>query len=885
MLFDSPQFSIRFQEGYKRKSLFPIRLGVPFNRGTSVASCKNLQVFSRGDIALKSVVTPIALWDDGTVKWARVELLVDSLSEAPLFLKQDVNWNSCGKISLELDSTISRFIRVDRGQLVFPRGVRSDLTFNLDGDSSSDLAVTVEISGAWGSTLVNLTCNYEGSGFTKDALGAEYNFNASFTVPSLPLPMELQLRGKYWVTGQIDFVCTITNPNPADHPGGNWDLGNKGSFYFHDLTLKLTLQGDSSRSELVVRETYDGDLKRARDSIELFQASSGGQNWDSSNHIDRNRKIPMPFRGYRICLDGQESTDERAKPYVAVESEGITLAVACNRFWQNFPIAIRANGKTIEVGLLPKESGYEHELQGGEQKTFEFAAYLGDAPAASLPLDGYLSDPYAVIDREYLESTGIADEKSLGPLRDSPGVLYEQLVRQAIEGPDSFFVKREKIDEYGWRHYGDVYGDHEAVYHKGATPMVSHYNNQYDCVQGFFYQFMRTGDPRWYEQMIAMANHAWDIDTYHTNRDKLLYNGGLFWHTYHYADADTGTHRSYPRSLLQENHFESGKALDSLGKTGAKLKKVYGKGGGPAASQNYSTGWMYAYYLTGDSRYRQAAINAADYVIRIEDGSKTPFRWLSNHSTGYSTCSSHDYHGPGRASANSTLALLTGYELTADRKYLDMAIALMRRTVHPEQNLERLDLLNAELRWFYTMYLQALCRLIDVLAPQRNQRDDLLYAVGSLMHYARWMLNHERPILDTPEKLQYPTETWAAQDIRKWHVLAYAAKWAASDEERNALMDRAEFFFLYCMNTLESFSTKSLCRPVVLLLNYGWQRTGLQNTSRIGYPVPPGHRFGEFKAFVPQKTIALGRAKKILIAAAVVFCMTLAGGIVYLLRS
>jgi hypothetical protein len=183
------------------------------------------------------------------------------------------------------------------------------------------------------------------------------------------------------------------------------------------------------------------------------------------------------------------------------------------------------------------------------------------------------------------------------------------------------------------------------------------------------------------------------------------------------------------------------------------------------------------------------------------------------------------------------------------------------------------------------MYLQALCRLIEVLAPEENRRDDFLYAVGSLMHYARWMLKHERPILDTPEKLQYPNETWAAQDIRKWHVLAYAAKWAASDQERQALMDRAEFFFHYCMETLDSFSTKSLCRPVVLLLNYGWQRAGLQNAQRIGYPVPPDHRFGEFKAFVPQRTVAVGRAKKILLGTAVVFCMTLLAGIAYLLRS
>ena len=44
---------------------------------------------------------------------------------------------------------------------------------------------------------------------------------------------------------------------------------------------------------------------------------------------------------------------------------------------------------------------------------------------------------------------------------------YLQLVDAAIEGDDTFEHKREVIDEYGWRHFGDIYGDHEAVFHKG----------------------------------------------------------------------------------------------------------------------------------------------------------------------------------------------------------------------------------------------------------------------------------------------------------------------------------------------------------------------------------------------------------------------------------
>ncbi len=155
-----------------------------------------------------------------------------------------------------------------------------------------------------------------------------------------------------------------------------------------------------------------------------------------------------------------------------------------------------------------------------------------------------------------------------------PHQAYHRLVDLAIEGDDTFLAKREKIDEYGWRNYGDLYGDHEAVFHRGTTPLISHYNNQYDCVEAMAAQYLRTSDWKWFEQMIAMADHAWDIDTYHTDGDKSLYNRGLFWHTYHYADADTGTHRSYPRRLNATEVFESGKALSELGATGKRLAKI-----------------------------------------------------------------------------------------------------------------------------------------------------------------------------------------------------------------------------------------------------------------------------------------------------------------------
>ena len=75
---------------------------------------------------------------------------------------------------------------------------------------------------------------------------------------------------------------------------------------------------------------------------------------------------------------------------------------------------------------------------------------------------------------------------------------------------------------------------------------MSHYNNQYDVVGGCALQFLRSGDSRWWALMRAMARHVADTDVYHTDGDKSAYNHGLFWHTYHYVDADTSTHRAYP---------------------------------------------------------------------------------------------------------------------------------------------------------------------------------------------------------------------------------------------------------------------------------------------------------------------------------------------------
>ena len=61
------------------------------------------------------------------------------------------------------------------------------------------------------------------------------------------------------------------------------------------------------------------------------------------------------------------------------------------------------------------------------------------------------------------------------------------------------------------------------------------------------------------------------------------------------------------------------------------------------------------------------------------------------------------------------------------------------------------------------------------------------WARASLLHYARWMAEHEYPYLDKPEILEFPTETWAAQDIRKSDVFHYAERYAPTSGGARAI--------------------------------------------------------------------------------------------------
>ena len=650
-------------------------------------------------------------------------------------------------------------------------------------------------------------------------------------------------------TPVVRIDLTVHNPARAQHPGNYWELGDASSILFKGITVTFPFHAGKGAA-VQVSEQVGEPLRGSHSKIHIHQESSGGPQWDSPVHLNRDGRVPLRFRGYRLTSGLEEREGLRTEPIVRVSSGDESLSVFLDGFWQQFPSALAVTDEgTVTVSPFPVDVGDLYELQGGERKTRRLAVSLGDDAVSDVPLQWLRRPALARTDPQHYRESGVMP---FFVIDGDP--RHDALLSEAIEGPASFASKREAIDEYGWRNFGDLYADHEAAFKTGPALFASHYNNQYDAIAGFALQFMRTGDRRWWQLMEDLARHVADIDVYHTTEDKSAYSGGLFWHTYHYVEAGRASHRSYPQ--------------------------VPGvSGGGPSAEHNYNGGLALHYYLTGWLAARDVAVSLGQWVIAMDDGRRTPFRWLAGGATGLASASGSPlYHGPGRGGGNSIKALLTAFQLSGERRYLDKAEELLRRCINPDDNIESLNLLEAEHRWYYTVFLEALCLYLWHKAAHGELDHTYDYARRSLLHYARWMCEHEYPYLDRPEVLEFPTETWSAQDMRKSDVLAIAAL-CTEGAERDRLAGASQRLFDDVLTRLPALSTHHYTRPMVLLLTRGYALPWLhQHRARV-LPAPDstiGHEApGRFE---PQKVRAMRRAR--LVAGALI--ASLAGLLIWL---
>jgi hypothetical protein len=819
-----------------------VRIGVPLCRGC-VREAVDVVVTDEHGTAVPHQARVLARWSDRSIKWLLVDAVtpVSSLARTTLFVgpRSSARMDDPASPPELRVAKRSGGVSVDTGcaQFEILEGHAGPLASVVIGKTCvlGPSGSALRLRGVDGTTYSAVVdrLDIEELGPLRAAVVTEGWFRAARR--DAPLHFKTRLT---FIAGSaaVRLDLQVRNTRPAVHPGGTWDLGDPGSWYFRDLTVTLE-PGGAIRALRWYAERQSDEREQAEAPWIVYQDSSGGENWNSLNHVDHQMAATVSFRGYRVSggAGAQEhllAEGHRAMPCLTLVSDDTWMAAGTTDFWQNFPKALRWRDGALHIGVFPAETQKPFELQGGEQKRHTVLLDFGKGPLR--PLIAELQHPAAVwVDPSWIETTRAITWFTAQSGGDH--ARYADYVHHIIEGPHAFVSKREIIDEYGWRNFGDLFADHEAVGAADPARFISHYNNQYDFLYGAFVHFERSGDPRWRQLLEDAARHAIDVDIYHTERDKAAFNGGLFWHTDHYLPAVTCTHRTYSRRNGPSGTY----------------------GGGPSNEHNYTSGLLHYYYLTGDPDAADAVRDLAEWVIGMDDGARTLYAVADSGPTGgASKTLEAAFHHPGRGAGNSINALIDAYTLSRRHAYLAKAEEIIQRCVHPADDITSLRLDDPEHRWSYLVFFQVLGKYLAMKVETGETDYAFHHARESLLHYAAWIADNEVPYKDVLHKVEIPTETWPAHDVRKSHVLHVAAEYA-SGPQRDTLRQRADFFFERCLTDLVTFSTAYVTRPLVILCVHGAMHDYFRKYPTAAVECPPhNHDFGSPDAFVPQRARA-----------------------------
>jgi len=332
---------------------------------------------------------------------------------------------------------------------------------------------------------------------------------------------------------------------------------------------------------------------------------------------------------------------------------------------------------------------------------------------------------------------------------------------------------------------------------------------------------MISGEAKWKALADELFDHIVHIDIYHTELDKPEYNKGLFWHTDHYVQAQTATHRTYSK------HQQADVYMDHAG------------GGGPGAHHCYSSGLALYYWLTGNQDALNCMMGMMDWMANIYEGDQTllglflrvknanylkvPFKntLLLGSGTGVLRNVFTNKYPLDRGTGNYVNILLDSFELTQDLQYLSQAERVILNTISANDNINERNFDDIENSWYYVVFLQGIAKYLYIESSMHLARQNRAEILQAFLLYSDYIRDNEAPYLTQSERLEYPNDTWTAQDLRKVFILCCAAEFSDSSTKKGYLSKAHElqsWIEQKLKGSVERFYTRIL---VLMMQNYG----------------------------------------------------------------
>nr|WP_136251725.1 hypothetical protein [Ningiella ruwaisensis] len=802
-------------------------LGIPLAKGyakknTNTDAKEQAQFLVQNELGetIEACVTPTAYWPDKTIKWLSIEGFLDQHSRTgKYFLVPDADLKvekhhasnyQLGNFSI---SDVSKPIHSESRLSVLNLKAKKpspSISLYLTHHEKWQRHINESVVSTYilNDQLIRNTLRHSSSFFDSDD-SSDRQLNCFVTV-------------KHWPqSGVIDIQFKVHNPKAQSNQGGKWDLGDENSLYLSDLGICIDLPESTTNTLSISKDAESVTLDNSNEQISLHQYSSGGDNWNCANHVNSDNVVSLKQKGALLVKEIKEVKEckeakgneilqqiDRPEPVVRIQTDEVQYSLHPQHFWQKFPCSLRLSGTKAEIDFTGE--GSQVEIQPGETKSHRLFISLDDVEIANTPAPIEIS-------LSQIESSQAIPWFNADLDKDP----HQIILKNCLNGEHNFFAKRESLDEYGWRNYGDIYADHEAHNFSGKLPFISHYNNQYDPLFGFYKQYFLTGDIKYQQLAQDLLDHTLNIDIYRSELDKPEYNHGLFWHTDHYVQAATATHRTY--SKHQADNVYSNHA----------------GGGGPGAHHCYPTGLALGYYSCADEDLKSAVLKMAQWMTYIYEGDGTllgkllqvkncnylrvPFsdKLLLGAGTGITRNPFTNQYPLDRGTGNYVNILLDAYEMSGDSAYLSNAERVILCTIDENDELNDGRFYDIENTWFYTVFLQAVSKYLFLLGTGHIKREASTFILNAFIHYLDYICEHERLYLDHAERLEYPNDTWTAQDIRKVQLLCIGT-WFVSAEKADSYIAKAKQLNAEIYNKLKESPENVYTRLLVLMMqNYG----------------------------------------------------------------
>ncbi len=596
---DRARIQLAVTDPLEDRPTWPVRGGVPIPEGhlRDAEHCRVLQ----GGEPVAADFTELGWWPDGSVKWLLVSLMHEggeyvleygegvARPEVPEPIRVEETSSGLRVTTDVLRADISRESFSPPGDIW--RDIDGDGTFAADEQciSATDGAVLMDAKGnrysTAGAPVERLVVEEEGP--VRTVVLAEGHF-AGDAGTSLGWRCRMYfIRG---FAGVPTVFTLIGDRGEAVRPPTMTNI--------QSLDIPVQFPGDASSPSRRVLHDYENH----------YIVTEDGQSEEHSGHITPTGSLHSDSRG---------------------------MTVALRDFWQTYPKAFSAEGRTVTAEIFPDLPADQYADEGltpfertryyywcrdgqymvpmGVSLSYDMLFYaLGEDQAINEHLaDAWQQMPLlAAWPEHYCASGGFGD---LEPEREGAFEHYQEWIDEGFERLEQ---RRQRVREYDWMNFGDTHGER----------WVNWTNQEYDLQWGLLLQFVRSGDWRFFDRAEEAARHTASVDTVSVAPNESVLG-------------------------LQKAHC--------IGHVGGwdlerpEDAKYWFHAGIWNTGHMWSQGVMTTWCLTGDRRYLEAGRLLCDWFAREE--ARATHKWVH------------------RAQGWSTIASLGGYHVIPHPWYLNAA--------------------------------------------------------------------------------------------------------------------------------------------------------------------------------------------------------------------